>query len=120
MHLSLDESSGDRLVSTIRIGSFNVGVYQAMLEGKNRNKYLRKLEDVILVCVQDLSLDVMCLCELGGHRAGFQACRPPIFAEDLKVFQTNPAPSVSINNNYFVAWGWRADASQFGVQKIPD
>ena len=118
MLLSLGESSGARLVSTIRIGSFNIGVTQKMLEGKNKNRYLHNIDDVITLCVQDHALDMMCLCELGGHREGFQACRPPIRAEDLRVFQTNPSPSVIINNNYFLAWGFVADASQFGVQKL--
>ena len=68
MLLSLGESSGARLVSTIRIGSFNIGAMQKMLEGKNKNRYLHNIDDVITLCVQDYALDMMCLCELGGHR----------------------------------------------------
>ena len=83
----LGESSGTKSVSVIRLGSFNIGVYQSMLDGKNKDTCLRKIEDVITLCVQDFALDIMCLCELGGHKQGFHACRPPIRPEDLRVFQ---------------------------------
>ena len=116
----LGESSLPQPSSLIRIGSFNIGVDQDMLTSRNYKTVLQKVEHVITVCVQDSALDIMCLCALGGHKQGFDECRPPIRPEDMKIFQTSPPPSVSVNNNYLAAWGFIAGTSQFGVEKVTD
>ena len=105
---------------TVRIGSFNLGVTQAMLENKDYPRVLRNIENIVIACVQDGALDIMCFCELGGHREGFQACRPPIHPTEMKIFSTPPHPCVSVNNNYLAAWGFVADTSQFGGQNVTD
>ena len=79
----LEGSSETRIVSRIRIGSFNVGVDQNMLAGKRCNATLKKVEDIIATCVRDSALDIMNLCESGGHRQGLHACRPPIDPLDM-------------------------------------
>ena len=76
-----------RHVSRIRIGSFNVGVDQNMLTGKRCNKTLKNVEDIITTCVQDSALDIMNMSEVGNHRQGLHACRPPIHADDMEIFQ---------------------------------
>ena len=86
---------------------------------KNR-KTLSKVEYIIKVCVQDWGLDIMNLSELGSHRQGLHACRPPIHADDTEIFQTYPHPFVRVNNNYLTAWAFDADTAQFGVQAATD
>ena len=116
----LEGSSETRIVSRFRIGSFNVGVDQNLLAGKRCNKTLKKVEDLIATCVQDSALDIMNLSEFGSHRQGLHACRPPIHADDMEIFQTYPHPFVRVNNNYLTAWAFDADTSQFGVQSVTD
>ena len=109
-----------KTVSTISIGSFNIGIKQDMLTSKNYETVLQKVEDVITACVHAAALDIMCLCECGGHRQGFHACRPPIRPEDMKLFHKSPQLSVSVNANYLAAWNFIAGTSQFGVAKVKD
>ena len=88
----LEGSSPKRHVIQLRIGSFNVGILQGMLDGKGRSKNLRKVEDNITTCVQDWGLDIMNLSEFGGHRQGPHARRPPIHADDMEIFQNKTCP----------------------------
>ena len=45
------------------------------------------------------------------------ACRPPINTHEMGIFapSTSPRPSVTVSNNYLTAWGFDADAGQFGA-----
>ena len=101
----------------MRIGSFNVGVNQDMLEGQSKERHLAKVEDIIATCVQDMGLDIMNLCEFGGHRKGSHACMPPIDPLEMRIFgpTTSPRPAISVNNNYLTAWAFHGDASQFAA-----
>ena len=116
----LGEREPRREVCKIRIGSFNVGVTQSMLEGKKSSVYLQKVEYIISTCVTNYLLDIMNLCEFGGHRQGLGACDPPIQVQEMQIFQTSPHPSVSVSNNYLTAWAFDAGTSQFGVRAVTD
>ena len=106
--------SSDGTVCVVRIGSFNVGVPQSMLTSKNQETYLKKIEDIITLCVQDRGLHIMNLCELGGHLEGLPSAG--IDARDMQIFQGLKAPSVMVNSNYLTAWGFDADTTQFGLK----
>ena len=82
-------SSAGTVVGTVcvlRIGSFNVGIDQNMLEGKEAGKYILKVEDIITTCVQDGGLHIMNLCELGGHKQGPLSSRFGWFQECSQIF----------------------------------
>ena len=86
----LGGSPRPREVSRSRIGSFNVGVFQDMLTGRKFKFYLREVEDIITTCVQDAQLDIMNLCEFGGHLQGLSAAG--LDARDMKIFKGPAAP----------------------------
>ena len=112
-------SSGDASqlagVHTIRIGSFNVGVLQTMLTSRRTPKYLRKVEDIIITCVQEWGLHIFNLCEFGGHLGGLKQAGIDVF--DIPMFDGSAAPFVSVHNNYLTTWGFDADATQPGVKQ---
>ena len=60
------------LSPNMRLGSFNVGVQQSMLTGRDCRKVMDKASDVIALCVQDLGLHMFSLCEFGGHKQGLE------------------------------------------------
>ena len=60
----------------------------------------------------------MNFCELGGHKQGLKAAA--IAAEDLKIFNGSGPPRVRDDQNYMTAWGFDADATQFGVRAAAD
>ena len=99
------DASQEQGVCRIRIGSFNVGMQQDMLEGKAAEKHLKKIEHIITTCVTDMALDIMNLCEFGCHKQGLAACRPPINPHEMGMFapSTSPRPSVNVSNNYLTA-----------------
>ena len=113
----LEGSSPKRHVIQLRIGSFTVGINQGMLDGKRCRKNLRKVEYIITTCVQDWGLDIMNLSEFGGHRQGLHACRPPIHADDMEIFQkeknlSTPSRqshqqlphSIGVRRRYYSVW----------------
>ena len=56
--------------ATLNIGTFNCGINQGMLTGKNCGKYLKLLASVTAEAVETSLLDVFVGCEVGGHRQG--------------------------------------------------
>ena len=103
-------------VTDIHIGSFNIGIHQDMLTCKGTQGYLDQTEYIIAKCAKDGQLDIMNLCELGGHRLGFAAAG--IDETDMEIFRGTSAASVIVNSNYLTAWGFDADTAQFGVTAI--
>ena len=108
--------SSDGTVFTFRIGSFNLGIHQEMLTSKHAHKHLHKIEDIISTCFQE-GVDIMNLCEFGGHRQGPSAAGISLF--DMKSFRGPAAPFVTISSNYLTAWryGYDADTIQFGMRE---
>jgi hypothetical protein len=92
----------------IRVGTFNVGVTQEMLMGKCCEKWLSKLEHVVQTLVSEGQLDLLSLCEVGGHKEGFSTAH--IHVHDLGVFKHHK--KVRVDENYLSTWGHREDASQ--------
>jgi len=70
--LSLPQNMTSTTQPTLRIGSFNAGVEQSSLTGRNRKKVMDKTSDVITLCVRAHNLHMFSLCELGGHRQGLE------------------------------------------------
>ena len=72
-----------------------------MLTSKKKVRtHLRKAEYIIKTCVQGERLDIMNLCELGGHRQGLSAAG--IYPNAMKISDGTPA-SVSVNKNNLTA-----------------
>jgi len=103
---------------TMRIGNFNSGVHQPQLTGKNKNKVLFNVNKIIHVSVQDSQLDMMSLCEVGGHMQGFASAG--ISAKTLPVLNPKYGAKVSIIQHYMTCWNFQADASQPSFQKLRD
>ena len=101
-------------IATFRVGSFNIGVYQDMLNGKNAMHSVDYTERIIKECVAKGRLHVMNLCELGGHRQGLEAA--DINPLDMKIFTGPAAFYFSIQDNYLTVWGLNHDAPHFDVR----
>ena len=71
-------------------------------------------ERIIKECVAKGRLQVMNLCELGGHRQGLEAAN--INPLDMKIFTGPAAPYVSIEANYLTAWRFSHDAPHYDVR----
>ena len=103
-------------VTTIRIGSFNVGVDQNMLTGRGAQQHLDKIEEIIATCAEDKDLQIMNMCEVGGHRLGFTAANINVL--DMNIFRGTSAFSVSVDSNYLTAWGFNVVAPQRDVTSM--
>ena len=101
-------------IATFRVGSFNIGINQEMLNAKRTPQYLDDTERIIQTCVTEYRLQVMNLCELGGHRQGLEAAN--INPLDMNIFRGTAAASVSVDSNYLTAWGFNVDTPQFDVR----
>ena len=112
--LSLPENMTSTRTANLRLGSFNVGVVQSMLTGKNVRKVMEKASDVITLCVQDFGLHMFSMCEFGGHQQGLEDAS--IDYRNMKVFQAGPEAVVSAN--YMTAWNFAADASGLVVRHL--
>ena len=95
--------SGASRVLDIHIGSFNIGIHQSMLTCSGAQGYLDQTERIIATCAKVGQLDIMNLCELGGHREGFAAAN--INEADMGIFRGTAAASVCVDSNYLTAWG---------------
>ena len=102
-------------VLTMRLASFNVGVTQDSLVGRNARRVMASLDRVSATCVHDGSLDILSMCEVGGHREGLTTAA--INATDLAVLGQGPA-QCSNTQNYLSLRNFRADASQPDVQQL--
>ena len=96
-------------VTDIHIGSFNIGIHQSMLTCSGAQGYLDQTERIIATCAKVGQLDIMNLCELGGHREGFAAAN--INEADMGIFRGTAAASVCVDSNYLTAWGFDADTT---------
>ena len=115
---SADASQPGGKLCQLRIGSFNVGVGQTMLTGRKARAYVNKTEEIIATCVQDAGLNIMNLCELGGHRLGLAAAGIDVSA--MPIFEGQNAPYAHVSTNYLTAWGFEAESSQCGVRAAAD
>ena len=107
-------ASTDEVLS-LRLGTFNAGVDQAMLSSKRGpQKVAAGLERIISTCVQEGMLDVFCMCEVGGRKAGLKCAA--IHAEQMTVF--SGGAQVRVTQNYLTSWEFRAVASQRSVQLL--
>ena len=102
-------------VLTMRIGSFNAGMYQNQLVAKNIHNVMQKLDRVITTCVAEGQLHIFSMCEVGGHRQGLESAK--LHATDLSVLD-HGTPRCSTTLNYVCIWDFRADASQPGVEQL--
>ena len=104
-------------VVKIHLGNFNVGIMQNQFEtDRALRKVMHNLNRVIHKCVIVGELDMMTMCEVGGHVKGMPAAR--ILPEThLPVLR---AGSIAYCNmqNYMSCWNFNVDASQLGLQQI--
>ena len=103
-------------VVKLRLGNFNVGINQNQFKTtKAMKKVMQHLDRIIHKCVVEGVLDMMTMCEVGGHLKGMRAAR--ISAGDLPVLRQG---SIKYSNlqNYLSCWNFNADASQLGLQQL--
>ena len=55
--------------NTVQVGSYNIGVYQSMLTCGEKETHLCAIDRILTTCAEQ-NLDIMSLCELGGHKEG--------------------------------------------------
>ena len=67
-------ASQPRVTTTVgvTIGTFNYGVMENMLVGKNSKKHLSSIARVWYKLVDEGDLDLCFGCEVGGHKQGFK------------------------------------------------
>ena len=103
-------------VVKIRLGTFNVGIMQAMLRSdKSLRGVIRNLDRIIEKCVLYGELDAMSMCEVGGHREGMSAAG--ISAGDLLKLRQGRI-DYAASQNYLSCWNFSADAPQLGFQQL--
>ena len=95
------DSGGTGKVNRIRIGSFNCGVDYSTLTGKRCRIVLKKVQHIITTCVTDFGLNIMNMCELGGHQRGLVEAQ--LCPTDLRIFDPtvmlDGTPTVSVTGN---------------------
>ena len=103
-------------VVKLRLGNFNVGIMQNQFETtKAIIKVMKHMNRIIQNCVTDGDLDMLSMCEVGGHLQGMSAAG--ISAGDLSVLARG-AIQYSNVQNYLSCWNFKADASQPGLQQL--
>ena len=103
-------------VVKLRLGNFNVGIMQNQFETtKAMKKVMKHMNRIIQNCVTDGDLDMLSMCEVGGHLQGMPAAG--IAAGDLSVL-TRGTIQCSNSQNYLSCWNFKADASQPGLQQL--
>ena len=103
-------------VVKMRLGNFNAGVMQnQFLTTRALNKVIEHLDRIIHKCVHVGGLDMMTMCEIGGHLKGMRAAG--ISPGHLPVLRQG---SIKYSNlqNYLSCWNFNADASQLGLQQL--
>jgi len=103
-------------VVKIRLGNFNVGIMQnQFLTDRALRKVMQNLDRIIQKCVTDGDLDMLSMCEVGGHLLGMPAAG--IAAGDLSVLARGTIQYSNLQN-YLSCWNFKADASQPGLQQL--
>jgi hypothetical protein len=104
-------------VVKIRLGNFNVGIMQNQFEtDRALRKVMHNLNRVIHKCVIVGELDMMTMCEVGGHLKGMPAAG--ISAETHLPVLRQGSIAYSNLQNYMSCWNFNADASQLGLQQL--
>ena len=106
-----------RPIVTVRIGTFNAGVIQSQLTGRNQPQVLFNLNRTVQDCVLDQGLDIMNMCEVGGHMLGF-ATAGLLATRDLPMFHPTRGARVSITQNYLTGWGFQDEQAKLGFQEV--
>ena len=99
---SVDQPTDKSKIIHLRIGSFNVGMDQELLESDKSRESFQTLQPILETCFDDVALDIMNLCGVGGSKKGIGAAG--ISVHDLKMFRQIDGPNVDVNNNYFTIW----------------
>ena len=103
-------------VVNLRLGSFNVGINQnQFISPKATKKVMQHLDRIIHNCVMDGDLDMISMCEVGGHLEGMPAAG--ISAGDLPILQ-QARIEYAASQNYLSCWNFSADAPQLGFQQL--
>ena len=100
------------------LGTFNVGLDQAMLRGRNQGSHIKNFRQVCSKAIDANNLDCFFSCEVGGHRQGFQSAGIDI--EDVMHGVLPLTFNCEETQNYLSVWNTRggipeaAGASQPG------
>ena len=101
--------------NTVQVGSYNIGVYQSMLTCRKKETHLCAINRILTTCAEQ-NLDIMSLCELGGHKEGLDVAG--IHYQDLEFFKASKGPCANITQNYMTAWGLKKKAVRPRVKPL--
>ena len=95
---------------SVRIGSFNVGLLQAMIKKSNRVKNLAALQRVANTCCVEGALNIFSMSEVGGHKKGLSAAG--ITFETAFPQSTEHGALFRMNQNYMTSWNLNGSVAQ--------
>ena len=64
-----------------------------MLTGRGAQQHLDKIEEIIATCAEDKDLQIMNMCEVGGHRLGFTAANINVLDMNVLTLLEDPSSS---------------------------
>ena len=99
---SVHQPTDNSNIIHLRIGSFNVGIEQELLEHHKSRESFLSFQDILLTCLDDVGLDVMNFCGVGGPKKGIRAAG--IDPLDLEIFRRKNGPLFDVNNDYLTTW----------------
>ena len=97
----------------VNIGSFNMGIHQAMLHKENHQENFKR---VLGMGFDSEDLHLGCFCEVGGHKEGLEALN--MDANRLIMDTLTQHFRASSEQSYFCAWQQRPDTTATRQQRI--
>ena len=86
-----------------------------MLTCRKKEAHLCAINRILTTCAEQ-NLDIMSLCELGGHKEGLDVAG--IHYQDLQFFKASKGPCANITQNYMTAWGLKKKAVRPRVKPL--
>ena len=86
-----------------------------MLTCRKKETHLCAINRILTTCAEQ-NLDIMSLCELGGHKEGLDVAG--IHYQDLEFFKASKGPCANITQNYMTAWGLKKEAVRPRVEPL--
>ena len=86
-----------------------------MLTCGKKETHLCAINRILTTCAEQ-NLDIMSLCELGGHKEGLDVAG--IHYQDLEFFKASKGPCANITQNYMTAWGLKKEAVRPRVEPL--
>ena len=111
------------MTSPFKLGFWNLGFQESMMQGRRRATHLDKLVDVAMLwCRHDL--DAVLLCEVGGHNTSLSNQDEVLqrildfIREEQRKYRgraTEPVLHSHWNNSYLIVW----DSQRLQLESVP-